>query len=239
MLCRPLLNLILIQAGWGKLNSKECLAKITMSNPKIPRFDPTLPRTIISTMIWLVSGFMILNAISSRRVLECDRQAGHIQCQLTSKQLLFATKVPEFEQAKLQKAVLDQRRGSRRIKGYQTIDEINLVTTTGKFRLTTNDRLPSTEQYQIIAKINTFLENSQARQLKVEDGYSTIFWIGTGIFSVISAMCSFAIFFTLRFPIPNASQASSEPNQSSWGGKLENIDQESEHHRIIKQRSID
>jgi hypothetical protein len=196
------------------------------------RFSPELTRTIIVTIIWMGIGLLAFNVASTRRILECDRTSGQVQCQLSTKQLLGKNRVPEFATAKLQKAIVGEHQGSRKINRYATIYQIDLVTDQGTFSLTAND-MAHLEKYRLAASINAFLENPQIPTLQVEDVYQgTIMLIVTGIFLSIWSLLLLGIFITLRFP--NDSTPPSEVLQQLWGANLENFDREGEHHRHIQ-----
>jgi hypothetical protein len=199
-----------------------------MNDTKIPRFGSELPRTIFGLMIWAGIGLLVLNAASGRRILECDRQSGQIKCHLTTKELLSAIKIPEFEKTQLQKAIVRKNKGRGR-----AMYEATLVTTHGDFWISSMDSEQFVKKHRMVDKVNTFLENPQASILKIESSYSILFWILTGIFSAILAVFIFAIFVSLRFPNVSPNITNREVIQSSWGGKLENIDREGEHHRLI------
>jgi hypothetical protein len=158
-----------------------------MRNPEIPEFDPALLRTIIVTIIWVGIGLFALNAVSGRRVLECDRPSGIVRCYLTVKQLLEEKSVQTFDNAKLQKAIVT-RQGTRR-----SMYQATLVTTNGEFWITPMDTEQFNEKHRIVDKVNAFLENPQSPILKIESGYSSLFWIGAGIFIAGFALLSFVI----------------------------------------------
>jgi hypothetical protein len=202
------------------------------------RFSPELNRAIIGTIIWMGIGLLAFNVASTRRILECDRTSGQVQCQLSTKQLLGKTRVPEFTTAKLQKAIVGEHQGprmfrdSRRVKRYTTIYQIDLVTDQGTFSLTAND-MAHPEKYRLVASINAFLESPQIPTLQVEDVYQgTIMRIVTGIFLGIWNLLLLGIFITLRFP--NNSTPPSEVLQQLWGENLENFDRGGEHHRHVQ-----
>ncbi len=158
-----------------------------MGDYEIPEFGSGLPRTIIATIIWMGIGLFTLNAISGRRVLECARPSGIVQCHLTMKQLLEEKRIRAFDDAKLQKAIVISK-GTRR-----SMYEATLVTTYGNFSMTPMDTEQFNEKHRIVDKVNAFLENPQSPILKIESGYSTLFWIGTGIFTSVFALLSFGV----------------------------------------------
>jgi hypothetical protein len=158
-----------------------------MRNPEIPEFDPKLPRMIIVTIIWVGIGLFALNAVSGRRVLECDRPSGIVRCYLTMKQLLDEKSVQTFDNAKLQKAIV-RSQGTRR-----SMYQATLVTTNGEFWMTPMDTEQFSEKHRIVDKVNAFLGNPQSPLLKIESGYSSLFWIGAGIFIAGFALLSFVI----------------------------------------------
>lgn len=158
-----------------------------MRDPEISEFGSELLRTIIATIIWMGIGLFMLNAISGRRVLECDRQSGIIQCHLTTKQWLEEKPERAFDSAKLQKAIVTKT-GIRR-----SMYETTLVTTHGNFWMTPMDTEQFNEKYRMVDQINAFLENPQSPKLKIESAYSNLFWIGTGIFMVGFALLSFGV----------------------------------------------
>ncbi len=168
-----------------------------MPATKNSRLSPELLRTILGTVMWVGIGLFVLNTLSGRRILECDRQSGQLQCHLTTKQLLTATSVTEFERGKLQKAIINSQH-TRITRGHTTY-QATLVTTQGDFWLTPMDSEQFTKKHQIMDDVNTFLENPQVQILTVESSYSSLFWIGSGIFTVILGIFSFGIFFSLRF----------------------------------------
>lgn len=186
-----------------------------MNDPKMPRFSPELPRMIITTIVYVGMGIWGVNVVSGRRILECDRLSGVVQCHLITKQLLTSERVTAFEQAKLQKAIVGERQVSRRITNYLTIYTIDLVTDQGTFSLTTN-QMAHAEKYRLVASINAFLENPQISTLKVEESYSNLFWIGIGIFSFILALLGFGWVMSCRFPADIAAKTVNEILQESW-----------------------
>jgi hypothetical protein len=203
-----------------------------MRDANSSRFRPELTRSIIGTIIWIGIGLLAFNVASSRRILECDRTSGQVQCQLSTKQLLEKHRVPEFATAKLQKAIVGEHRGKRIINTYSTIYQLDLVTDQGTFSLTAND-MTHAEKYRLAASINAFLENPRIPTLQVEDVYQgTIMRIVTGIFLSMLSLLIFAIFMTLRFPSNSA--PTGEVLQQLWGANLENFDREGEHHRHIE-----
>ncbi len=204
-----------------------------MREANSPRFSPELLRSIIGTIIWVGIGLLALNAASSRRILECDRTSGQVQCQLSTQQLLEKKRVPQFATAKLQKAIVGKHQGRRMIKGYLTVYEIDLVTDQSNFSLTTNE-MEHIEKYRLADSINAFLENPQIPTLRVEEGYnSTIMGIVIGIFLSMLALLIFAIFMTLRFLNPSPNETTGEVLKQLWGANLENCDREGEHRRLI------
>jgi hypothetical protein len=88
-----------------------------MKDPRIYDFRVDLLKTITATTAWMGIGFLVLNAISGRRVLECDRQSSIVQCHLTEKQWLEEKTVSTFEGAKLQKAIVTREAGIIRGSG--------------------------------------------------------------------------------------------------------------------------
>lgn len=198
-----------------------------MNDQKMPRFSPELSRMIITTIIYVGIGIGGLHAVSGRRILECDRSSGIVQCHLITKQLLTAEKVTAFDEAKLQKAIVGEHRGSRKITSYLTIYTIDLVTDQGTFSLTTNN-MAHAEKYRLVASINAFIENSQIPTLKVEEGYGSLFGIGIGIFSFILALLGFGWVVSCRFPADIADQTVNEILQESWE---ETLKASESHHR--------
>jgi hypothetical protein len=197
-----------------------------MNDTKISRFGSELPRTIFALMIWTGIGLLVLNSASGRRMLECDRQLGQIKCHLTTKQLLGETKIHEFEKAKLQKAFFRKNKSRSR-----SMYEATLVTTHGDFWISSMDSEQFVEKHRMVDQVNTFLGNPQASILKIESSYSMLFWISTGIFSIILVIFSFVIFVSLRFPNISSNIISREVIQSSWGGKLEGVDRGGRNHQ--------
>jgi hypothetical protein len=192
-----------------------------MRDPEISEFRPKLPRIIIATCIWMGISLLTLNAISGRRVLECDRPLGIVQCHLTMKQLLEENKVRAFDGTKLQKAIITR-------KGIRSMYEATLVTTHGNFWITPMDTEQFNEKHRMVDKINTFLENPQSPILKIESGYSTLFWIGSGIFMIVFALLGFGVVISWRF-IPPVS-ISEQLFKASWDPKSKTLDYEESHH---------
>jgi hypothetical protein len=164
-----------------------------MRDPAIPEFGSERLRTIIAIIIWMGIGFFMLSAISGRRILECDRQSGIVQCHLTTKQWLEEKTEREFDGAKLQRATIT-RAGMRR-----SMYETTLVTTHGNFWMTPMDTEQFNEKYRMADQINAFLENPQSPKLKIESAYSKLFWIGTGIFILGFALLSFGVVISWQF----------------------------------------
>ncbi len=162
------------------------------------RRSPELLRTILATVVWVGVGLLVLNAINGRRILECDRQSGQLQCHLTTKQLFKATSVTEFNRGKLQKAIVVSQ--PTRIARGSTTYQATLVTTQGSFWISPMDSEQVTEKHQMVDSINNFLENPRVQTLTVASSYSSLFWIGSGIFTVVLGIFGFGIFFSIRFP---------------------------------------
>ncbi len=157
-------------------------------------FDPRfgLQKMIFATTVLLSIGLLMVNAISGRRVLECDHAAGNVKCHLTDKHLLTEARVTEFSSAKLQKAVVISQ------GKYQSRHGATLVTTQGNFWMSAMDTEQFNEKHRLVDTVNTFLENPQLPTLKVESPYSTLFWIGTGIFAALLALLSFGVTISWR-----------------------------------------
>jgi hypothetical protein len=103
------------------------------------------------------------------------------------KQLLEEKSVQTFDNAKLQKAIV-RSQGTRR-----SMYQATLVTTNGEFWMTPMDTEQFSEKHRIVDKVNAFLGNPQSPILKIESGYSSLFWIGAGIFIAGFALLSFGI----------------------------------------------
>jgi hypothetical protein len=202
-----------------------------MNDPKVPRFSLELPRMIITTIIYLGIGIWGVNTVSGRKILECDRLSGVVQCHLITKQLLTAARVTAFDRAKLQKAIVGEHQGARKIVQYVTVYTIDLVTDQGTFSLTTNE-MAHAEKYRLVASINAFLANPQIPKLKVEEGYSNFFGIGIGIFSFVLALLGFGWAIFWQFPADIADKTVNEILQESWEATLE--PSESKHRQEYK-----
>jgi hypothetical protein len=164
---------------------------------------------------------LTLNTISGRRVLECDRPLGIVQCHLTMKQLLEENKVRAFDGAKLQKAIITRT-------GIRSMYEATLVTTHGNFWITSMDTEQFNEKHRMVDKINAFLENPKSPILKIDSDYSTLFWIGSGIFMIVFALLVLGVVLSWRF-IPPVS-ISEQLFKASWDPKSKTLDYEESHH---------
>jgi hypothetical protein len=189
-----------------------------MRDPEIPEFGPKLSRMMIATIIWMGIGLFTLNAISGRRVLECDRLPGIVQCHLTMKQLLAEKRVRAFDDANLQKAIITSK-GMRR-----SMYEATLVTNHGNFWMTPMDTEQFYEKHRIVDEINAFLKNPQSPMLKIESSYSTLFWIGSGIFIAVFALLSFGVVISWRL-ISNA-PVSERLFKGSWDIRSKSLNYE-------------
>jgi hypothetical protein len=169
-----------------------------MKDPRIYDFRADLLKTITATTAWMGIGFLVLNAISGRRVLECDRQSSIVQCHLTEKQWLEEKTVSAFEGAKLQKAIVTREAGIIRGSGGGTRHQATLVTTQGNIGIGQMDSYQFAEKHYTVDRINAYLENPQSPKLKVEATYSSLFWTGTGIFMAGFALLSFGVAISWR-----------------------------------------
>jgi hypothetical protein len=181
-----------------------------MSDKQLPRFGPELPRTIIAIIIWAGISFFCLNAVSGHRVLGCDRQSGIASCRLINKQLTDEQQIIELGEAKIQKAIREEYRGRR--STYATV----LITTNGNFWITPADNINTEDKQRIADSINSFLINPRISTLKVDSGYSSIFWIGVIVVSTVFMLLFFALTVALRFPSNNAKATENELLKTLW-----------------------
>lgn len=188
---------------------------------EIPKSDAALPKTIIATIIWMGIGLFTLNAISGRRVLECDRASGIIQCHLTTKQWLAEKTEQTFDGAKLQRAIV---KSQSPLRGIGRRHQATLVTTQGDFWITPMDTEQFNEKHQMVDQINAFLEDPQSSKLKIESAYSSLFWIGTGILMAGFAILSFGVVMSWKF------RTSVVGNQQLFDPKVKIDDYEDSHH---------
>lgn len=175
-----------------------------MNDKQLPRFGPELPRTIIAIIIWAGVSFFCLNAVSGHRILECDRYSGIASCRLINKQLTNEQQIIELGEAKIRKAVREKYRGRR--STYATV----LITTQGNFWITPADNINTDDKQRIADNINSFLVNPYISTLKVDSGYSSVFWIGVIIVSTLFMLLVFALTVALRFPFNNTEATESE-----------------------------
>jgi hypothetical protein len=184
-----------------------------MNDKQLPRFGPELSRTIIAIIIWAGVSFFCLNAVSGHRILGCDRYSGIASCRLINKQLTNEQQVIELGEAKIRKAVREKYRGHRSISAtYATV----LITTQGNFWITPADNINTEDKQRIADNINFFLVNPHISTLKVDSGYSSVFWIGVIIVSTLFMLLVFALTVALRFPSNNTEATESELLKTLW-----------------------
>ena len=171
------------------------MKNLKVVDPRLKVFNPRLElqKTIFATIALLGIGLLTVNAISGRRVLECDRASGNVKCYLTDKRLLTEMRVTAFDNTKLQKAAV-----TRKGKYKSSMREATLVTTQGNFWISAMDTEQFNEKHRLVDKVNTFLESPQLFTLKVESPYSTLFWTGAGIFAALLALLSFGVIISWR-----------------------------------------
>ncbi len=187
------------------------------------KFGSELPKTIIGIIIWLGIGFLVLNTVGERRILECNRQSNVVKCNLVTKRLLGEEQVAAFNRATLQNATLAVKKG---FKLRDTTYESTLVTSNGNFWMSATDNVQVDEKQHIVDRINAFLKYSNTLTLKVETRYNSIFWIVAVIFLLGLSLLIFSLYVSIKFPNISPSRLASEPLKESWGAKLENSDKE-------------
>jgi hypothetical protein len=214
-----------------------------MNDPRLnlPRYNTSaeIPRAIVFYILWATIGFVALNLASQHRTLECEKPSGIVQCHLIDKSLTGESHKIEFEGAKLQQAIVKQ---STNIGPRSTLGrgEVTLITTQGDFWLTAADNVQSDQKYQIVEKINTFLGQPQLTTLKVDPGYNAIFWIGSGVYIVLSILYCLPLALALlaaREPAPTKS-VHPQP-QTAWGKNLEKFEMVDVDRRVQSDRSAD
>lgn len=194
-----------------------------MRDIKPTKFGSELPKTIIGIIIWLGIGFLVLNTVGERRILECNRQSNIVKCNLVTKRLLGEEQVAAFNRATLQNATLTVKKG---FKLRDTTYESTLVTSNGNFWMSGTDNVQIDKKQHIVDGINAFLKNSNNLSLNIETNYNAIFWIFVLIFLLGLFLLIFSLYVSIWFPNVSSSKLASEPPKESWGAKLEDFDKE-------------